>query len=371
MNQTTDATSIFSPLWRYKWLILAVGIVVGAGSYFYYKRETPVYRAATQVYLVPEEQAAEKATNAKALSAAISDQVAIINAIVVERVRHQLRREHKGALVRGGKVKASAQEKSLFITVTTEGHSAEAAALLANATAQAYIKRQSAAHQRSVERAISISRRQLLRIEVASQRPAPKSTSGGKGSTSTSSSPSSSTANVLQEASLNSKINQLEASLYVNGAQQIKPATPATARLLAPTPKRNAIFGFVIGLVLAAIAAYAMARLDRRPALASRRREDLRLAAASRTAEGEAPDCAPGGTACAVEVSARAAEAPARRRCASGQSRAGGTESLARDPLHQRECRGRQVHDRRRSRAGGSAKRDSGLPSWRPTFAGR
>jgi Mrp family chromosome partitioning ATPase len=267
MNQTTDATSIFSPLWRYKWLILAVGIVVGVGSYFYYKHETPVYRAATQVYLVPEEQATgEKAGNAKALSAAVTDQVAIINAIVVERVRQQLRREHKGALVRGGKVKASAAEKSLFITVTTEGHSAKAAALLANATAQAYIKRQSAAHQRSVERALAISRRQLRRIEAASERPAPKPTSkpNGSTSTSTSSSPPPSTANVLQEASLNSKINQLEASLYVNGAQQIKPAKPATARLLAPTPKRNAIFGFVIGLVLAAIAAYAMARLDRR-----------------------------------------------------------------------------------------------------------
>ena len=61
MNETTDATSIFAPLWRRKWLILAVAIVVAAGSYAYYKRQPTTYQATTQVYLgaAAEEAAAE------------------------------------------------------------------------------------------------------------------------------------------------------------------------------------------------------------------------------------------------------------------------------------------------------------------------
>jgi polysaccharide biosynthesis transport protein len=261
MNETTDATPFFSPLWRHKWLILAVGIVVAGGSYFYYKRQRPLYRSSTQIYLGEEQTAT---AGSKTPNAAVSGQVAIINEIVVESVKQQLKGEHKGALVRGGIVKATAAEKSVFITVTAEVHSARGAVLLVNTTAQTYIKRQRAAHQRSIEQAIAISRSQLRRIEAASvPKVVPKSTaSNGKGSTSTSTSPG--TVNVLQEASLNSKINQLESSLATTGAQQIKPAKIATAQLLSPTPKRNAIFGFVIGIVLAAIAAYVLARADRR-----------------------------------------------------------------------------------------------------------
>jgi succinoglycan biosynthesis transport protein ExoP len=260
MNETTDATSFFSPLWRHKWLILAVGIAVAAGSYFYYKRAKPLYRAVTSVYL-GEEQA--PAAAGKIPTAAVSGQVAIINEIVAERVNQQLRKQHKGALVRGGKVKATAAEKSVFITLTAEAHSARGAALLANTAAQTYIKRQQAAHQRSIEQQIAISRRQLRRIEAASiPKVVPKSsTAKGKSPTAPT---SPGTANVLQEANLNSKINQLESSLAATGAQQIKPAKPGTAQRLSPSPKRNAIFGFVIGIVLAAIAAYVLARADSR-----------------------------------------------------------------------------------------------------------
>ena len=262
MNETTDATSFFSPLWRHKWLILAVGIAVAAGSYFYYNRAKPLYRAVTSVYLGEEQAPNEK--GGKVPTAAVSGQVAIINEIVAERVNQQLRKEHKGALVRGGKVKATAAEKSVFITVTGEAHTARGAALLANTAAQTYIKRQQAAHQRSIEQSIAISRRQLRRIEAGSiPKVVPKS-STAKGKTPTPTPTSSGTANVLQEANLNSKINQLESSLAATGAQQIKPAKPGTAQRLSPTPKRNAIFGFVIGIVLAAIAAYVLARADTR-----------------------------------------------------------------------------------------------------------
>jgi polysaccharide biosynthesis transport protein len=263
MNETTDATSILLPLWRRKWLILAVGVAVGAASYFYYKHATRVFQSTTQVYFgaSSEEQAPGEKVNTKGQAANVANQVAIINSIVIEQVRQGLRQKDP-ALIRGTTVRAKAPEKSEFITITAEGHTAKATALLANATARAFIKRQYAGRQRATERAIVIARRQLRRIEAASvSAPAPKTTTNGKAPTVTRS-PSASS--VLQAAALNSKINQLEASLGIAGAQQIKPAKPATAVLLSPKPRKNAIFGFVIGIVLAAIAAYALGRLDRR-----------------------------------------------------------------------------------------------------------
>jgi len=259
MNQTTDATTIFAPLWRRKWLILAVGIIVAGASYAYYKRQRPTYQSSTQIYLGAglEEAAPGEKASAKGQTASILDQAAVINSIVVESVHKQLRAEGKLALVRGTVIRAKGAEKGQFITITTEAHTAKGAALLANLTAQSYIRRQHIEHRRVIEKAIAISRRQLRRIEAANT---PRPATG----TATRKSASPSTASILQAASLNSKINQLESSLLVAGAQQVKPAKQATALQLSPKPRQNAIFGFVLGLVLAAIAAYVLSRFDRR-----------------------------------------------------------------------------------------------------------
>ena len=51
MNETPEATAIFAPIWKRKWLILIVAILAGAGSYFYYRRDPSIYSASTQLYL--------------------------------------------------------------------------------------------------------------------------------------------------------------------------------------------------------------------------------------------------------------------------------------------------------------------------------
>jgi Mrp family chromosome partitioning ATPase/capsular polysaccharide biosynthesis protein len=269
MTETSDATSILLPLWRRKWLILIVGLVVGAASYFYYKHATRVYQSTTQVYLGGslEEQAPGEKTTGKSQSANVANQVAIINSIVIEEVRQKLNKQDKAA-IRGSKLRAKSPEKSEFITITAEAHKATTAALLVNSTARAYIRRQHASRTRATERAIAIARRQLRRIEATSTPvAAPKTTTttttaAGKTPAPVVKAPS--TSSLLQAASLSSKINQLEASLAVSGAQQIKTAKPVGAVLLSPKPRKNAIFGFVVGIVLAAIAAYALGRFDRR-----------------------------------------------------------------------------------------------------------
>jgi capsular polysaccharide biosynthesis protein/Mrp family chromosome partitioning ATPase len=283
MNEPPEAPSVFAPLWRRKWLILLVAVLVAAGTYVYYKRQPHVYGATTELFLGSgaEEQAqlgTNSSVNKKANAVNSATAGALINSNVIkEAVKKNLRREKKTAATRAalkGKASATVKEKSQFLTIEAKARRKRAAALLANLTAQTYISHQSATHRRAVETAISLTRRQLRRIE-ASQALSAVTGKSKKGQTASekaaekASEKNSSrlplnTGLTLQQASLNARINQLEAALYVKGVKQLNPAKASTAKLISPKPEQNAIFGFAIGLVLACFAAYALGRFDRR-----------------------------------------------------------------------------------------------------------
>ncbi len=265
MNDTTpDATAIFAPVWRRKWLILAVALLVGLGSYVYYKRQKPTYEVGTTVFLgASAEEQLPNTKVAKSKGGGGSGQTTIIQAIVVEEVRRKLLAEHKGKLISHAKVRAKAPEKSEFIDITAEGRSREGTALLANLVAQAYIKRKEATRQRGIRKAIGISRRQLERVEAAdAAKETAVTTTKGKSGKTKSSGPSAS--NVLQVANLETKINELESLLGNVTAVQLKKAKPSGAKLLSPKPRKDAEFGFIIALVLACLAAIIAGRLDKR-----------------------------------------------------------------------------------------------------------
>ena len=275
MNETTDATAILAPLWRYKWLILAVALLVGAGSYVYYRHQPSVYSAVTQVYLGngAEEQsqlAAGAAAGKKAGAPNPTTQAALINSsIVKEAVHDRLRSERRTPAVHAalhGKFKAKGSEKSEFITIEGEAHSARGAALLVNTTAQTYIKRQNAHYREQVETAIALTRKQLRRIEAGQiQSLIASASKGGNAAKEGSAAKSSSgAAAAIQAATLSSKINQLEADLGVSLVTQVDPAKPMESVQISPHPRSNALFGFAIGLLLASLGAYALGRLDRR-----------------------------------------------------------------------------------------------------------
>src|SRR5689334_20069793 len=85
-DTTTDAANLLAPLWKRKWLILAVGILVAAGTYYYYKHKPYVFLAKTQLRLgAGGEQ--EGITSAPARSTltgrALADQVELINSSVI------------------------------------------------------------------------------------------------------------------------------------------------------------------------------------------------------------------------------------------------------------------------------------------------
>jgi Mrp family chromosome partitioning ATPase/capsular polysaccharide biosynthesis protein len=269
MNETTDATAILAPIWRRKWLILTVAILVAAGTYLYYKRQKTDYQSTTQIYLAAgaEQQFSEKA-NRKSISA--SNQAILINTLIVEMAKKRLRKEHLAIakVASKGKVKAKSAEKSEFITITAEAHKARSSALLANTVAGFYVKRQRSNYEAGIRQAIAIARRQLRRLEAPRAAPVAKAGATGTNAAATkgkaATKAETSTTSVLQAANLSSKINQLEAQLGISSVQQVKTAKPTGALLLSPMPKKSAIFGFVIGLVLASIAAFALSRFNRR-----------------------------------------------------------------------------------------------------------
>ncbi|HUN78804.1 MAG TPA: Wzz/FepE/Etk N-terminal domain-containing protein [Solirubrobacteraceae bacterium] len=255
---TTDASAIFAPLWKRKWMILAAGLLVAVVTYGYYRHKPALYTASTQLYLgggVEEQGVLGGSQGKSTLNArALSDQAALISSGVLrEAVRAKLRREHETPATHG-KVNVKSSNTDDFITIQAEAHSGKAAAELANAYAQVYIARQRRDNERVVRAAIARTRHQLLKIEAAPSRAA-----GARGK---SSQVSGST--VLQAASLASKINQLESQLSLSSVQQVGAAKPKAATLVSSSPKHNAIFGFLVGALLAAFAAYALSRFDRR-----------------------------------------------------------------------------------------------------------
>lgn len=262
MNDTTDAVAIFSPLWSRKWLILAVGIVVAVASYAYYKHKPPIYRVSTELYIGSfEEQAAPGSSQSRTpiSDRAVTDQATLINSnIIKEAVQRQLRAEGRLTAAKG-KASANASSGSDFITISAEARGAKPAAEIANAYATAYIKRETARHRLEIEGVIARTRRQLRTIEASAR------STGTSGRRSSARAPGllNSTA-VLQAATLDSKIDQLEAELSAPGVEQISPAKPRASMLVSPQPRRNAIFGLLLGLLLASFAAYVLDRFDRR-----------------------------------------------------------------------------------------------------------
>src|SRR3954464_15964867 len=107
MNETPSATAILAPIWRRKWLILAVGILVAGGTYLYYKHKAPRFQSETQLYLNAgsEFSTGEKSIGSKGTSVTAAAQPESINSVALKLVRHQLKSQHSVGLQVAGKVK--------------------------------------------------------------------------------------------------------------------------------------------------------------------------------------------------------------------------------------------------------------------------
>src|ERR1700726_3942316 len=155
MKETTEAAAIFTPLWKRKWQILAVALLVALGTYFYYKREATVYLATTQTNGGTEvqEPTTKKGKRARKLAAAAASGVpngaqaaAIVSPLLREVVVHRLRSLQSPLALTAARGTVKASEKGGFIQISAEAETGKAAALLANTTAQAYVAQRNAAN---------------------------------------------------------------------------------------------------------------------------------------------------------------------------------------------------------------------------------
>ena len=277
MNETTDAGAIVAPLWRFKWLILVVGLLVAGGTYWHYSGGKPTWSTSTQLNLyngyeeegVPppvEKRTGKKGGNGPGVVASGIINSPLIHASVIGTLRAMNTPLALDAL-RGAAV-ATPREKTQFVIVSAVAPSAGGAALLANLTAQTYVIHVNENNQRGIRSQIAAARSQLASTEVSlaaqppggeTAAPPPKGKKGKRGG-----SVNNTTSLTLQAASLQNKIAGLEASLRVLPVRQIAITSAAAAAESKTNPKENAIFGFVIGIFLASIAAYTLNRFDRR-----------------------------------------------------------------------------------------------------------
>ena len=106
MNETTDPSTIFAPLWKRKWLILIVGVLVAVATYVYYDHQDPVYGAGSAIYLGNGSEVqsllGQAQGNGTESDRSIANQVVLINSTVVgSAVQRQLLKEGKVEAARG------------------------------------------------------------------------------------------------------------------------------------------------------------------------------------------------------------------------------------------------------------------------------
>jgi Mrp family chromosome partitioning ATPase/capsular polysaccharide biosynthesis protein len=226
------------PVWRHKWAVLALVLVVTAGTYWHYNREPRRYSAQTDIYLnTSQASAIVTGTSQPGTDRELADQARVLKSrSVAERVARQMQfRGDRQVLL--DSVAVVQQAGSDFITINTSWPTPEGAARLANAFATAFRDQRLASVRDNARSA-------LVAAQQAFQQAPKRST---------------------QRQSLADRISQLEIlqSLPSGDAQQVDQAR-AAAHPYSPQPKRNAMFAFALSLALAIIAAYGFDRIDRR-----------------------------------------------------------------------------------------------------------
>jgi succinoglycan biosynthesis transport protein ExoP len=236
-----DLRDYLAPIWRHKWIVIALALVVTAGTYVYYNHKPRTYAASTDVYL--------KTTGADTLITGstqtgsdrdLANQARILQShAVAERVAKQL--HFKGdpdSLL--GNLTVTPSPDADFVTIRVVSSSPTGAAQLANTFASAFRDQALASRRQDAQTALDAARKTLSQIPAT-------------------------TATRDERRGLASQVNQLEilASLPSGDAVQLDSAVPSAVPV-APQPKRSAIFAFALSLMFGIIAAYGIDRIDRR-----------------------------------------------------------------------------------------------------------
>jgi Mrp family chromosome partitioning ATPase/capsular polysaccharide biosynthesis protein len=239
-SERADIREYLRPLLRRWWLILGIAAAVTAITYLHFDSKPPRYTAATNL-LIQSAGLNDVITGLPSFSGdperVANNQAALVQSeAVAERVARRLDfRGDPRALL--GAVSVTPIEKTDFIQVSATASNAQVAASIANEFARAYKAIHAEEARKEAARTAAATQRQLDRLPPDSR----------------------------ERELLASKLERLQVlkDLPSSNIRQLDPAVPPAASQ-GPDPVRNAIFGFVVALLLAGGAAYALESLDRR-----------------------------------------------------------------------------------------------------------
>jgi non-specific protein-tyrosine kinase len=238
----TDARpeDYFRPIWRFKLRILLVVALVTFGVYKYYDAKPRVYGAASVIYVGP----ASFNTVVTGGDTSVSDRGLanmarlIASPQTARMVAKDLKLNVPPSALLGG-VTATPDKTSDFISIEVVGGNAQYVAAAANSFGRSFLRAQAQAQSTAAQTALQQAKDHLSRLTDANR--------------------------ALEAAPVMARINDLQ-TLVDNpqpvGEMTLAASPPATA--LSPRPKRNALFGGVLALMLAGIAAFFFDRGDRR-----------------------------------------------------------------------------------------------------------
>lgn len=241
-QEELDLRSYLRPIWRRKWIILAIVVVATAATYFIAAGQPKSYVASATLYVQVADPTVDITTAGVQQSAPSSQSIADVAQLitaqsVTDRVARTLRVPSTSA---ASAVTATPATNSDFVTVTATSGSPVLAARLANTYVSAFLGSRSQAVAGEALQA-----RRGAQATLRSLPPGP--------------------ANVGQRQTLEQDIQTYQ-QIQLNpssGARQIDTAAVPSLPT-SPRPVRDAVFGGVVGLVLGLIAAFCLELLDRR-----------------------------------------------------------------------------------------------------------
>src|SRR5579863_3778075 len=238
-----DLRAYLRPVWRWKWVIVAITILAAAGTYEIAKRQPKTYVAATSVYVQNADPAASiGVANAPPTPPSAQQLEDIATLFTAQNITSKVYARLQLPIGSAGGVVVTPAAASSFLDVTATRHSPVLAAKLANTYVSVFIASQSASVVAAARGDAAAARAQLRIVDQA----------GGP-------------TKQEQRATLLAQIDTYNtvAANPSPGAQQIDPAV-APVSPSSPNPKRDAIFAAVIAFLLGIGLAFLLERVDRR-----------------------------------------------------------------------------------------------------------
>ncbi len=238
--ESLDLRAYTRPIWRWKWVVIAMAILAAGATYALTSREAKIYESSTQLYVTnPDPSTALSGVSSGLITgAALEDMATLFTARpITTSVYSKLGLPFGSA----GSVVVSSSQTSDFLTLVASSHSPVLAARLATTYVSVFGASQAATVVAAAQADAAAARSALQAI------------------------PATTTANLAERSTLVAQIAAYDADARnpVSGFRVTQPAYVPTVPV-SPKPTRDAAFAGIIGLLLGIGLAFFLDLADRR-----------------------------------------------------------------------------------------------------------